>query len=136
MNYRFVAAGILCALIACQTGGTKVNSDLVGSIRKGVTTQDEISRIYGAPTSRAFDANGVSIWTYTERGSRSADTGVICDAIQFVVFFIPDRWMVCAPFSANIGQTKVKQLRVYFDTALLVQDFTYSETNEQSAGIR
>jgi outer membrane protein assembly factor BamE (lipoprotein component of BamABCDE complex) len=66
---KAVAALLIMALLAsCASVGTPIAQENVKKIRPGVTTEADLVRMFGQPSTKTLDSNGKTIlgWIYSE----------------------------------------------------------------------
>jgi outer membrane protein assembly factor BamE (lipoprotein component of BamABCDE complex) len=61
-------------LSGCYSQGHDFDSSKASQIQKGVTTEAELVHLFGAPTSRGLDENGMTMltWSYTHADMATA----------------------------------------------------------------
>lgn len=67
-------------LAACVSTPPKVNSNLThgvikSKVRKGVTTQTELMKIFGSPNIVSKNKAGLEVWTYSRQSAKSKGGG-------------------------------------------------------------
>lgn len=62
---------IISILTACASSGTKIETSQVNKIKTGVTTKNEMMRMFGAPLSQSYNSEGklTMIWFYNYVGA-------------------------------------------------------------------
>ncbi len=65
INTRTLAILVICLGIAgCATSGHRVNKDDVARLEEGVTTQEDVLRVFGPPNNLTFNQDGEAVFTY------------------------------------------------------------------------
>lgn len=120
---RVLAVAALTLLISgCASVGNSKLADqsdatIAEQITIGATTQSDIIKTLGSPSSRFFDANGNEQWMYMH--SRAS-----ADAINFVPF---------APLFGTSTSGETKQLTIIFDENGIVKNYLM---NTSDTGVR
>ncbi|MBK1858209.1 outer membrane protein assembly factor BamE domain-containing protein [Cerasicoccus arenae] len=107
-------------LTGCASSGTKMDSNQISNIEKGVTKQAELNAMLGNPMSVGFDADGnkTATWVYTRAESDGRN-------------FIP----IYGAFDSRMNLQQ-QMLIVIFNPDGTVKDFNYNDsTNTTRAGI-
>ncbi|OXR49594.1 MULTISPECIES: outer membrane protein assembly factor BamE [unclassified Pusillimonas] len=104
----FLSILVMLSLSACETiqsAGTDKYSPaaLKENLKVGVTTPDEVRRIYGEPDMRSDDPDGPRHWMYSVDDTKNA-------LIDSAISFIP----VYGASTAKNAVTESRQLFVYF----------------------
>ena len=63
----------LLLLSGCATSGNKIPQDKLGQIKEGVTTEQEVVQILGAPYMKTLDSEGktIMLYQYTKVSNRA-----------------------------------------------------------------
>jgi outer membrane protein assembly factor BamE (lipoprotein component of BamABCDE complex) len=115
---------MLLVALACTTRGRRFSADDVPRIRPGVTTQEDVRRLFGAPASVRVTASGGSRWSYVYEEETRRDTrtltkiGVSIASIFGARVYIP-------PVDLAYETRTRHRLDVWFDGASVVEDYTY-----------
>ena len=104
---------IATLLAGCASVGKPVVTQNIPKIKRGVTTEADLVRMFGAPTTKTLNANGnvIMIWAHSAAQAKGAS-------------FIP----FAGPF---IGGTnvQVQQLTVLLNSKGTVQNYTMNESH-------
>lgn len=124
---RAAVPSVLLALliaVGCTTRGRQFSADDVPRIRPGVTTQQEVRRVFGAPSSVRVSASGDARWSYVYEEQTRRDTrtltkiGVSIASIFGLPIYVP-------PVDLAYETTTRHRLDVWFDDDSVVEDYTY-----------
>jgi outer membrane protein assembly factor BamE (lipoprotein component of BamABCDE complex) len=120
-----IVALLSCMLAACVSVGNESIADatydsVAANLRKGITTQADVRKVYGDPLKTSFKSNGFESWEYEFTRMQSRPTN-----------FIP---YVNLVHSGADGEKK--SLVIFFDKRKVVQDYTMSASKvEMSQGL-
>lgn len=103
----------------CASVGTPINGSNVSSIQKGITTKDQILKLFGNPSTSTISDNGTMFIYSFAKTQTSAST------------FIP----IVGIFHSGYN-TDIQTLSIVFDDKNIVKNYSYtSGKNSTSAGI-
>jgi hypothetical protein len=113
--------------LACASSGTPFNADLIPRIQPERSTEADVRRTFGEPTSVAFAANGGARWRYFYEETTTRDTGSITKVGQSIasIFGFGMFW---PPVDVAWEKTTRHDLVVFFGPSGLVRDYTYERT--------
>jgi hypothetical protein len=112
MMKQIVAALLAIAITGCASVGRPIAKDKISLIRLGVTTEVDLIRMFGGPSSKAVDSNGkiLMTWVYSEASTKPET-------------FIP----LAGPFVGGMN-TRVQQLSVVIGRNHTVEHFTMNDS--------
>jgi outer membrane protein assembly factor BamE (lipoprotein component of BamABCDE complex) len=105
------AAVLLVAMAGCSSVGTPISKEKVARIRIGVTTEVDLIRMFGIPSTKTLDSNGnvVASWVYSEASTKPET-------------FVP----LAGPFIGGVN-TRLQQLTVLINKKGTVQRYTLND---------
>jgi outer membrane protein assembly factor BamE (lipoprotein component of BamABCDE complex) len=100
------------AFAGCASVGTPIAQENVKKIRPGVTTEADLVRMFGPPSTRTLDSNGKTIlgWIYSEAQTKGTT-------------FIP----IAGPFVGGVN-TRTQMLSVLIARNGKVERYTMNDT--------
>jgi outer membrane protein assembly factor BamE (lipoprotein component of BamABCDE complex) len=109
---NLIAALLAVVIAGCSSVGTPIAKDKISQIQVGVTTEPELIRIFGVPSTKTLDPSGsiVLSWVYS-RASTKPET------------FIP----VAGVFVGGM-HTRLQQLTVLINKTGRVERYTMNNT--------
>ena len=98
-------------MIGCSSVGTPISKEKVSRIQIGVTTEVDLIRMFGIPSTKTLDSNGnvLASWVYSEANTKPET-------------FVP----VAGPFIGGID-TRLQQLTVFINKKGRVQRYTLND---------
>jgi hypothetical protein len=113
--------------LACATSGTKFNADLIPRIQPDRSTEADVRRTLGAPTSIAVAGSGGARWRYYYEETTTRDTGSITKVGRSIasIFGFGMFW---PPVDVAWEKTTRHDLVVFFGSDGVVRDYTYERT--------
>ncbi len=120
---------VLLALLAlaCASSGTKFDADSVPRIRPEQSTEADVRKIFGEPTSIAVAGTGGARWRYFYEETTTRDTGTLTKIGRSIasVFGFGMFW---PPVDIAWEKRTRHDLVVFFDSEGVVRDYTYERT--------
>jgi hypothetical protein len=104
---------VILAFAGCASVGTPIATQNVPRIKRGVTTEADLIRMFGAPTTKTLNANGNVIIVWTHSAAQAKGTS-----------FIP----FAGPFVGGTN-VQVQQLTVLLNSNGTVQNYTMNESH-------
>ncbi len=106
-----IAAALAVAITGCSSVGTPIAKEKVNRIQIGVTTEPDLIRMFGVPSTKTLDLNGnvVLSWVYSAARTKPET-------------FVP----VAGAFIGGIN-TRMEQLTVLIDGKGKVERYTLNE---------
>jgi hypothetical protein len=99
--------------VGCASVGTPIATQNVQNIKKGVTTEADLVRMFGPPTTKTLNANGNIVMVWTHSAAQAKGTSFIPIAGAFVG-------------GTNV---QVQQLTVLLNSSGSVQNYTMNESH-------
>jgi outer membrane protein assembly factor BamE (lipoprotein component of BamABCDE complex) len=121
-----LAASVALAL-ACASSGTKFDADSIPRIHPERSTQTDVRKIFGEPTSMAIAGSGGARWRYYYEETTTRDTGTLTK-IGRSIASIFGFGMFWPPVDIAWEKSTRHDLVVFFDTNGVVRDYTYERT--------
>jgi outer membrane protein assembly factor BamE (lipoprotein component of BamABCDE complex) len=121
MKESFAAACLLCLLLSsCSTVGHKIDPNQLASVKPGVTTREDVHRIFGAPSRRETRSDGTVTESYAYVRARVKGQSFIPVAGAFV------------------GGTRVNETTTVFvyNPDGTVKEYSQGGSNTESTGFR
>ncbi len=83
---KTIIAGLVCALViaGCASVGTPIAKQNVPRIQKGVTTESQLVKMFGAPSDKSISSNGKVVMTWIHSAAQAKGTSFIPLAGAFV----------------------------------------------------
>ena len=121
-----VCAGILLAILlaSCASRGREFSVDSVPLIQRGVTTQEDVKRLFGEPTTIRARGSGVSAWGYLYEETETADTRMLARVGEWIAALLGQR-VITPPLGVRYENVTTHELQVYFDTEGIVSEYEY-----------
>ena len=119
------AVGLLIGLVGCATADKDRNSNFTHAnvqrvLKKGVTTQQQVIEVFGAPNITTTDANNHEVWTY----QKHSVGGEAIDAGGGVIGVVPGAVGLGGTSGSAYSQSsKTMTLIIKFDDKKVVIDF-------------
>lgn len=76
-----ITAALVCS---CASVGTPIATQDISKIKKGVTTEPDLVRMFGTPTTKTLNSNGNVIMIWTHSAAQAKGTSFIPIAGAFV----------------------------------------------------
>ena len=124
---RAAAVGLCIALLAtgCASRGREFDVDRVPFIERGVSTQQDVQRWFGAPTTIKARGSGVSAWGYVYEETKTQDTRMLARIGQWIAMLMGQR-VVTPPLGARYETTTTHTLQVFFDPDGVLTEYEYT----------
>lgn len=124
---RAAAAGLLISalLLGCASRGRQFDVDRVPMIKRGVTTQADVRRWFGEPTTIRARGSGVSAWGYLYEETDTTDTRMLARIGEWIARLLGQR-VVTPPLGVRRETTTTHTLQVYFDPEGVVTEYEYT----------
>ena len=124
---RAAGAGLCIALlaIACASRGRAFDVDRVPFIERGLSTQQDVQRWFGAPTTIKARGSGVSAWGYLYEETDTQDTRMLACIGQWIAMLMGQR-VVTPPLGVRYETTTRHTLQVFFDPEGVVTEYEYT----------
>jgi len=125
---RCISALVLVlALVAtaCSTTGQRFSPDLVPYIERGESTQQDVRRWFGEPSSVHVRGSGSSVWTYAYEERKRGDTRAITDLVSWIASLFGRFWWM-PPFGVSYEVVTRHRLVVFFDEEGVATEYEYS----------
>jgi outer membrane protein assembly factor BamE (lipoprotein component of BamABCDE complex) len=108
---NLVVAFLAVAIAGCSSVGTPISQDKVNQIKVGMTTEPDLIRIFGTPSTKTLDPSGriVLSWVYSKAATKPET-------------FVP----VAGVFMGGMN-TRVQQLTVLIDRKGRVERYTMND---------
>jgi outer membrane protein assembly factor BamE (lipoprotein component of BamABCDE complex) len=121
------ALTVLCLALACATSGTKFDPDSIPRIQPERTTQADVRRIFGEPTSIAVAGTGGARWRYYYEETTTRSTNTLTRIGQSIasIFGFGMFW---PPVDIAWEKSTRHDLVIFFDSEGIVRDYTYERT--------
>jgi outer membrane protein assembly factor BamE (lipoprotein component of BamABCDE complex) len=119
-----IALSTALVLGGCATRGTPFDVDSVTKIQRGKSTEQDVQRWFGTPTSSGFSGSGRKTWRYLHEERRSRDTGTITKIGRSVASIFGMRVFV-PPVDVAFEETTRHRLLVVFGPDGRVADYAY-----------
>jgi outer membrane protein assembly factor BamE (lipoprotein component of BamABCDE complex) len=113
--------------LACASSGTRFNADLVPKIQPERSTEADVRKLFGQPTSTAVAGTGGARWRYFYEETTTRDTGSLTK-IGRSIASIFGFGMFWPPVDIAWEKTTRHDLVVFFDSEGVVRDYTYERT--------
>ena len=128
---------LVALLVACTSvrTGTQVSADVVGEIERGVTTQADVQRSFGDPTSIQIRSDRTSVWRYSYEEVRAQDTGTLTRLLCTVGVLVRIPACLFNAVSYRNAKTTRDELTVRFDEDRLVTSYTYLHEEIPASGV-
>ncbi len=126
---RISALLLVLALVStgCSTAGRRFSPDLVPYIERGESTQQDVRRWFGEPTSVRVRGSGLSAWTYTYEERKRGDTRTITRLISWIGRLFGGFWSWwMPPFGVSYEVVTRHRLVVFFDEEGIATEYEYS----------
>lgn len=118
---------LVAALVGCAARGARFDPDSVPRIQPEATTQAEVRRWFGAPTTQEMRGTGTSKWVYFYEERSRRDTRSVTKVGRFLASIFG--WRVFfPPVDVAYENTVRHRLAVYFDEEGVVRDYAYERT--------
>lgn len=120
---------LICSLFllgACASKSSK-NSlnkmEIEKSLKKGVTTQEQVLEIFGSPNVVTTNSSGQEIWSYIQSSSQSSDKSIGLGAISWLA----KDYMSWIDVGGGKSETSTQNvtLNVYFSKKHILQSFQF-----------
>ena len=118
----------LVALVACATRGQRFDPDSVLKIQPEISTQQDVKRWFGQPTSLRSSGNGASEWVYLYEERTTRDTGTLTKIGRSIASILGAR-VFYPPIDVRYENVSRHELRVVFDREGVVRDYSYERTD-------
>lgn len=124
--YRILSVmGLGIVIVGCATADKDRNSNFTHGnvqrvLKKGITTQQQVIEVFGAPNITTTDADNNEVWTYQKHsvGGESLDAG------GGVIGVVPGAVGVGGTSGSSYSQSsKTMTLIIKFDEKNIVRDF-------------
>ena len=122
------AAHALCVLLllaACATRGREFDVDRVPFIERGLSTQEDVRRWFGEPTSVKSRGSGVSAGGYLYEETETRDTRMLTRIGGWIAALLGYPVHV-PPLGARYETRTTHSLQVFFDAEGVVTEYEYT----------
>jgi outer membrane protein assembly factor BamE (lipoprotein component of BamABCDE complex) len=120
-----VALCVAALVAGCATRGRAFNVDQVPFIKRGVTTQEDVRRWFGEPSTIKARGSGVSAWGYLYEETDTTDTRMLARIGEWIAMLMGQR-VVTPPLGARYETTTTHTLQVFFDPDGVVTEYEYT----------
>ncbi len=120
-----ILLALALASTACSTTGRRFSPDLVPYIERGKSTQQDVRRWFGQPTSIRIRGSGPTVWTYRYEERTRGDTRTITRLISWIGRLLGRFWWM-PPFGVSYEMVTRHRLVVYFDEEGVVTEYEYT----------
>src|SRR5262245_66191629 len=117
----------LLLALACATSGTKFDADSIRRIQPERSTEADVHRIFGQPTSIAVAGSGGARWRYYYEETTTQSTNTLARIGRFIASIF-GFGMFSPPVAIEWEKSPRHDLVVFFDSDGVVRDYTYERT--------
>ncbi len=134
---RLFVVPVAVVFVACTSVrmGTKVSRDDLGVLERGVTTQNDVRRTFGEPTSVRVSSDGTLVWRYEYEEVRGHDTGTLARLACAIGRFVRIPACLFQPLSYREEVRTRDQLTVSFGPDRVLAAYAYTHEEMPLSGV-